>query len=215
MILVERKYGSINGARKQLQTFQWYRDFLKRILDVLFGSIGIIVFAVPMLFIALLIKLESPKEKVMFKQVRVGKSGNKFVILKFRTMNQNAPHHMATENFDDAREYITKVGRILRKSSLDELPQLFNVVKGEMSLIGPRPLIPDEKNILKWRKNVNADLVLPGITGLAQVNGRDNLNGKSKVKYDRKYVENLTFTLDIKIFLKTIYDVVHSKGIRN
>lgn len=196
-------------------SFHWYRDCFKRILDILISLIGIVVLAIPMLIIALIIKTDSPKEKVLFKQVRVGKNNRCFTILKFRSMRQDAPHQMATGEFKNSQEYITKIGRVLRKTSLDELPQLFNVVKGDMSLIGPRPLIPKEKKVLGLRKKLGALSILPGITGLAQVHGRDELSNKEKALYDGSYTHRISFRLDLRIFLKTICDVIQSKGIHD
>lgn len=198
---------------KNSQAFRWYRDCLKRVFDIVFSLVAIIVLAFPMLIIALLIKIESPKEPILFKQVRVGKDNKTFIILKFRSMNKNAPHQMATENFENPEKYITAVGKIIRKTSLDELPQLFNVLKGDMSIIGPRPLIPREKSVLAMRDKYGASQILPGITGLAQVHGRDEVTDEEKAAYDAEYVLNISMILDISIFIKTIFDVVHSRGI--
>lgn len=148
-----------------------------------------------------------------FKQVWIGKHDQPFTILKFRTMSQNAPHQMATEKFENPEAFITPIGSKLRKMSLDELPQLFNVLKGDMSLIGPRPLIPKEKQVLQWRDKCGAENVLPGITGLAQVHGRDELTGKKKAMFDGKYANNVSAWLDLKTFFKTIVDVICGRGI--
>lgn len=196
-------------------SFRWYRDFLKRGIDIVISIMAIIVLGVPMIVIAICIKKDDPHAKIWFRQKRVGKNNKLFTIYKFRSMSDNAPHQMSTEEFSNSQEYITKIGKLLRKSSLDELPQLFNVLKGEMSLIGPRPLIPKERMILELRDRLGANAVLPGITGLAQVHGRDELNDKQKAEYDSKYTHNISFILDLKIFLKTIFDVVQSKGIHD
>lgn len=193
--------------------FSWYRNFIKRFLDIIFSLIALVVLAIPMLIIALCIKVDSKDDPIMFKQTRVGKNGMPFKIFKFRTMRTNAPHEMATENFDNPEKYITRVGHYLRKSSLDELPQLINVIKGDMSIIGPRPLITEEKNVLGCRREYGADKILPGITGLAQVHGRDELTGRRKAFFDGEYAHNVSLGLDIRIFLKTISDVLQSKGI--
>lgn len=126
------------------QSFRWYRDFFKRGFDIFLSLIALIIFAIPMLIIALWIKVDSPHEKVLFKQERIGIDNVPFTILKFRSMRDDAPHQMATENFENPEMYITRVGKILRKTSMDELPQLLNVLKGDMSIVGPRPLIPKE-----------------------------------------------------------------------
>lgn len=195
------------------QSFRWYRDFLKRVFDIIFSLVAILILIFPMLTITLLIKIDSPKEPVLFKQVRIGKNNVPFTIFKFRSMNKNAPHQMATENFENPEEYITTIGKILRKTSLDEVPQLFNVLRGDMSIIGPRPLIPVEKRVLALRDQTGASRILPGITGLAQVHGRDEVTDESKAAYDGKYALNISMLLDLSIFIKTIFDVVCSKGI--
>lgn len=196
------------------QSFKWYRDFFKRGFDIFFSLIAIIILAIPMMIIALWIKIDSPHEKVLFKQERIGINNVPFTILKFRSMRDDAPHQMATENFEHPEMYITRVGKILRKASLDELPQLFNVLKGDMSIVGPRPLIPKEKYVLKLRDEYGANKILPGITGLAQVHGRDQVTDENKASYDGKYALNVSLLLDASIILKTVSDVVRSRGVR-
>ena len=196
------------------QSFKWYRDFFKRGFDIFFSLIAIIILAIPMMIIALWIKIDSPHEKVLFKQERIGINNVPFTILKFRSMRDDAPHQMATENFENPEMYITRVGKILRKTSLDELPQLLNVLKGDMSIVGPRPLIPKEKYVLKLRDECGANKILPGITGLAQVHGRDQVTDENKASYDGKYALNVSLLLDASIILKTVSDVVRSRGVR-
>lgn len=193
----------------------FYRDYIKRGLDIIISIFLIIILAIPMLIIALIIKIESPNGPILFRQQRVGIDNSRFMIFKFRSMETSAPHQIATEDFINANTYITKVGKILRKYSLDELPQLFNVLKGDMSLIGPRPLIPKEQDVLQKRAELGANKVLPGITGLAQVHGRDNLVGEQKAVVDSIYAEKVSFCLDIIIFFKTIWDVVRSNGVND
>lgn len=195
------------------QSFKWYRDFFKRGFDIFFSLIAIIILAIPMMIIALWIKIDSPHEKVLFKQERIGINNVPFTILKFRSMRDDAPHQIATENFENPEMYITQVGKILRKSSLDELPQLFNVLKGDMSIVGPRPLIPKEKYVLKLRDEYGANKILPGITGLAQVHGRDQVTDENKASYDGKYALNVSLLLDASIIMKTVSDVIKRKGI--
>jgi O-antigen biosynthesis protein WbqP len=207
-VIKEKSEESTNG-----RSFRWYRDFFKRVCDIIFSLVAIAISALPMLIIAILIKIDSPEESVLFKQIRVGKDDIPFTILKFRSMNKDAPHQMATENFENPEEYITAVGRIIRKTSLDELPQLINVLKGDMSIIGPRPLIPSEKKVLKLRDEFGASRVLPGITGLAQVHGRDEVTDENKAAYDGKYALNISMLLDLSIFLKTVFDVICRRGI--
>ena len=196
------------------QSFKWYRDFFKRGFDIFFSLVAIIILAIPMMIIALWIKIDSPHEKVLFKQERIGINNVPFTILKFRSMRDDAPHQMATENFENPEVYITRVGKILRKTSLDELPQLLNVLKGDMSIVGPRPLIPKEKYVLKLRDEYGANKILPGITGLAQVHGRDQVTDENKASYDGKYALNVSLLLDASIILKTVSDVVRSRGVR-
>ena len=196
------------------QSFKWYRDFFKRGFDIFFSLIAIIILAIPMMIIALWIKVDSPHEKVLFKQERIGIDNVPFTILKFRSMRDDAPHQMATENFENPEMYITRVGKILRKTSLDELPQLLNVLKGDMSIVGPRPLIPKEKYVLKLRDEYGANKILPGITGLAQVHGRDQVTDENKASYDGKYALNVSLLLDASIIMKTVSDVVRSRGVR-
>lgn len=179
----------------------------------MFSLIVILVLAVPMLIIAIVIKIDSPKEQILFRQKRVGKNNHEFTIYKFRSMRQDAPHEMATKNFENPEAYITPVGKFIRKASLDELPQLFNVFKGEMSIVGPRPLIPNEGKVLELRDEYGANKILPGITGLAQVHGRDEITDENKAAYDGKYALNMSILLDLSIILKTGMDVVRSKGI--
>lgn len=196
-------------------SFQWYRDFFKRELDIVVSLIAIVVLGIPMIIIAICVKKDDPHAKIWFRQERVGEDNRPFVIYKFRTMVDNAPHQVATEEFSNSQAYITGIGKVLRKTSLDELPQLFNVLKGEMSLIGPRPLIPKEKKVLGMRDQLGANKVLPGITGLAQVHGRDELNDKKKAMYDGQYANQVSFSLDMEIFYKTIFDVLRSRGIHD
>lgn len=203
------------NLRSREVSFKWYRDFFKRGIDIVVSTVGIVVLAIPMLIIATCIKKDDPNSDILFRQQRIGKNNIPFTIYKFRTMVNDAPHQMATENFNNSQDYITRIGKILRKSSLDELPQLFNVLKGDMSLIGPRPLISNEKRVLNLRDQLGASAILPGITGLAQVHGRDELSDAKKAKYDSKYAHQISLRLDLSIFLRTIFDVVQSKGIHD
>lgn len=202
-----------NANVEQISNFSWYRDVYKRIFDFVFSLIGIVALAVPMLIVAIVIKIDSPKEQILFRQKRVGKNDREFTIYKFRSMRQDAPHEMATKNFENPEAYITPVGKFIRKASLDELPQLFNVFKGDMSLIGPRPLITSEKDVLALRDKYGASRILPGITGLAQIHGRDEITNKNKASYDGKYALNISLLLDLSIFFKTVLDVIHGRGV--
>lgn len=188
-----------------------YRMFVKRPLDIL-ASGSLLIFLSPVfLGIAIWVKKDS-KGPVFFRQTRVGKNGVHFTILKFRSMRVDAPN-VATAEFENPETYITKSGRQLRKMSLDELPQLLNVFRGEMSFIGPRPLIPEEKTTLTLRHNNGAEQVLPGITGLAQVSGRDEVSDEEKARYDGQYAQQITFLRDVRILLKTASDVLVHRGV--
>lgn len=200
-------------SNQNIFKFRIYRDLIKRFFDLLFSVIAIIILAVPMIIIAALIKISSPNEPVLFKQTRIGKNNIPFTIYKFRTMVGTAPHQLSTEEFAHPEEYVTSLGQKLRRTSLDELPQLFNVVKGEMSIIGPRPLIPNETIVLKMRTELGATKVLPGITGLAQVNGRDDLIGAKKAQIDASYARNVNMFLDLIILIRTVVDVISGRGI--
>lgn len=177
--------------------------FFKRFLDILLSSLAILFLSPLFLLLALMIRLTS-KGSVIFAQERIGQFGKVIKIYKFRTMKSKAPKSKATLDFDDAQEYITKFGRFLRVTSLDEIPQLLNVLKGDMSIIGPRPLILDEIFIHKLREKNDVYLIKPGITGLAQVNGRDFLDAQDKVNFDTTYLHNMSLKLDLIIFIKSI-----------
>lgn len=189
---------------------QIYRTTIKRIFDAFFGVLLLICLSPLMLVLAIWIKLDS-KGPVLFKQERVGRNGKRFTIYKFRSMSDDAPHQMATSEFDTALSYITRSGRLMRKTSLDELPQLVNVVKGEMSFIGPRPLIPKEEKVLRLRP----ESLAPGITGLAQVRGRDEVTDTQKADYDGEYAGNVTLRGDFSILVETVLAVLARRGVRD
>ena len=180
-------------------------QYIKRMFDFIIAIILIIIFLVPMLIIGILIKLDS-KGPVFFKQERTGKYGKNFKVYKFRSMTANNDVH----DFSKQDQH-TKIGNILRKLSLDELPQLINIIKGEMSFIGPRPWIPDYyENMTEYQRHRND--VLPGITGLAQIKGRNNISILAKINYDLEYVKNYSFIQDVKIFFLTIKTVLSKEG---
>lgn len=184
---------------------------MKRFFDFTV-SLLLILFLLPVFLIIALVVLIDSGAPVIFKQYRVGKDNKLFYIYKFRTMKVNT-RNTSTEDLKEADSVITKSGRFLRKTSLDELPQLFNVLTGEMSFVGPRPLIPEEKEIRQIRKELGVYSVRPGITGLAQVNGRDMLGAKEKALYDKEYVEKQSILLDIKIMFKTVMVVLKRENI--
>lgn len=184
---------------------------MKRIFDFTVSLLLIILSSPVFLIVALIVLIDSGYP-VIFKQYRVGKGNKLFYIYKFRTMRVNT-RNTATDELEEADQVITKSGRILRKTSLDELPQLFNVLTGKMSFVGPRPLIPEEKEIRCIRKEYNVYSVRPGITGLAQVNGRDMLSAEEKALFDKEYVEKQSFMLDMKILFKTVLVVLKRENI--
>ncbi len=185
---------------------------IKRVLDVVISIIALIVLAPLFLAIITAIKLETPGPAI-FKQKRAGLNSKPFHIYKFRTMKKTAPSLTPSRALVDSKKYITKVGSFLRKTSLDELPQIINVLKGEMSIIGPRPLIFVESKILKLRRKKKIDRIYPGITGLAQINGRDTLDIYEKIAYDEYYLKHISFFLDIKIFIITILKVIRKENV--
>jgi len=182
---------------------------MKRFLDLLFSIILTIVLSPFMLIISVLI-LIFDGSPIIFSQRRVGYNNELFNIYKFRTM-KNGTRQTATADLKEVDSQVTKLGKILRKFSLDEIPQLFNVLKGDMSFIGPRPLIPQEEKIRELRKQNNIYSVKPGITGWAQINGRDNVTMEEKTLLDKEYVENKSLKMDAKIVFKTIINVISSK----
>ena len=188
-----------------------YRMFFKRFFDIVLATGGIIFLAVPMCIIAVAIKLDS-NGPVFFKQKRVGQNKEYFEILKFRTMKTETPKDVPTHKLSDPQKWITRVGKILRKTSLDELPQIFNILKGEMSVIGPRPALWNQYDLIEERDKYEANSVRPGLTGLAQINGRDELEIPVKAKFDGEYVEKMSLFFDCKCFLKTIRSVFKSDG---
>lgn len=189
-----------------------YRKFLKRMIDLLLSFIGI-VFLIPLwIILPIAIYINDPGP-ILFVQKRYGRYKKPFKILKFRTMKASAPHEVATRELDHPEQYITKFGEVLRKTSLDELPQLFNIFLGKMAIIGPRPVILEETDLIVERDKYGANDVRPGLTGLAQINGRDEVDVKSKAKLDGEYVEKMSFGFDFKCFIKTIKVVLTHKGV--
>ena len=188
-----------------------YKKFLKRFIDIVLSLCGLIALALPMIIVAIAIKADS-KGPVLFKQKRVGINKTYFNIFKFRTMYTETPADAPTHELENPERWITKVGKILRKTSLDELPQLFNILRGEMSIIGPRPALWNQYDLIEERDKYGANDVRPGLTGWAQISGRDELEIDVKAKFDGEYVEKMSFAFDIKCFLKTITSVLKSEG---
>ena len=185
---------------------------IKRLFDIVLSLIGIIVLSPIYLILIIAIKLES-RGPVLFKQKRVGINKTHFNILKFRTMRIDTPKDMPTHLLENPEQYITKVGKFLRKSSLDELPQIWNIFVGEMSIIGPRPALWNQYDLIEERDKYGANDVLPGLTGWAQINGRDEITIELKAKLDGDYVKNIGLWMDIKCFFGTIISVVKRDGV--
>ncbi|WP_281863107.1 sugar transferase [Planomicrobium okeanokoites] len=185
----------------------------KRVFDVFLSLAVIITLSPVFLLLFMYIKVDSPGP-ILFRQKRVGKGKEEFEILKFRTMKIDAPKDMPTHLLDKPESYITRSGKFLRKTSLDELPQFFNILKGDMSLIGPRPALWNQFDLIEERDKYKANDVMPGLTGLAQINGRDELPIEMKAKIDGGYVEHMTMLLDMKILVWTFVYVFKSEGVR-
>ena len=207
----ERTFTGI-GMRAKKGVFCIYCRYIKRFLDVLF-SLVLIIFLLPLMLVISVAIISETRGGAIFRQNRMGKNGEVFVCYKFRTMRTSAPHSIPAKELQDAQKYVTAVGRILRRSSLDELPQLFNVLKGDMSIVGPRPLICEEQEVHKMRKSCGIYSLRPGLTGLAQVNGRNLLCDSEKIENDKLYLDNVRMRLDVKIIFMTIGCVFVGKGI--
>lgn len=185
---------------------------IKRILAVVISGLAIIILSPIFVIVALAIKSDS-KGPILFKQKRVGKNKAHFEIYKFRTMYTDAPADMPTHLVADPAAMITKAGAFLRKTSLDELPQLFNILKGEMAIVGPRPALWNQYDLIDERDKYGANAIRPGLTGWAQINGRDELEIPIKAKLDGYYVEHMSFLMDVKCFFGTFVSVLKSDGV--
>ena len=186
--------------------------FFKRTLDIVLSFLGMLVLSPFFLLLVLAIKLDS-KGPVLFKQKRVGLHKKHFYILKFRTMRIDTPKDTPTHLLENPEQWITKVGKFLRKTSLDELPQIWNIFVGDMSIIGPRPALWNQYDLIEERDRYGANDVLPGLTGWAQIHGRDELPISKKAELDGYYVQHLSFRLDVRCFFGTIKSVVKSEGV--
>lgn len=195
-----------------------YKHFFKRLIDIVLSFIGIIVLALPMLVFAFIIKAED-RGPVFFRQKRIGIHKTQFGLLKFRSMKISTPHDMPTHMLENPEQYILRCGRWMRKMSIDELPQIFNIFTGKMSIIGPRPALWNQDDLIAERDKYGANDVKPGLTGWAQINGRDELEILVKAKLDGEYVAALNaghgkgLTMDCKCFFGTIKSVLHHDGV--
>ena len=185
---------------------------IKQLFDIVLSVLSLIVFSPILLIISIIIKLDS-KGPVLFKQKRMGLNHNTFQILKFRTMRTDAPNDAPTDELKDPTKWITKSGKILRKTSLDELPQLINVLKGDMSIVGPRPALYNQYKLNKLREQNNIHRIKPGLTGWAQINGRDENNDDEKLYWDKEYLNQYNLMFDIKCIIKTAFLIIKKEGI--
>lgn len=189
-----------------------YKTYIKRLLAIILSLAGIIFFSLLFVIIIIAIKIDSPGP-IFFKQKRVGIHKKYFNILKFRTMYIDTPKEIPTHMLENPEQYITRVGKFLRKTSLDEIPQFFNILKGDMAIVGPRPALWNQFDLIEAREEYGANDVRPGLTGWAQIHGRDELEISQKAKLDGFYVQNMSFKMDIKCFFGTIKPVVNSEGV--
>ena len=189
-----------------------YRKFGKRLLDILLSFCGIVVLLPVYLVIVIAIKIDDPGP-VLFRQKRVGIHKSYFDIMKFRTMKVSTPKDVPTHLLQNPEQYITRVGRFLRKTSLDELPQIFQIFTGKMAIIGPRPALWNQYDLLEERDKYGANDVRPGLTGWAQINGRDELPIEVKARLDGEYVKNISFRFDCRCFFGTITSVLRHEGV--
>ncbi len=188
-----------------------YLTFFKRLIDVLLSGIGLILLAIPMGIVAIIIKIEDPGP-VIFKQKRLGIHKSYFSIYKFRSMKVSTPD-IPTHLLENPEKYITKVGKFIRKTSIDELPQMWNIIKGDMAIIGPRPALWNEYDLIAERDKYGANDVRPGLTGWAQINGRDELEIEEKARLDGVYVQKMGVKMDIRCFLGSIFAVLREDGV--
>ena len=186
--------------------------YIKRIIDILLSGLAIIILSPLLLILCIAIKLDSPGP-IFFTQKRVGIHKTYFPIYKFRTMRTDTPKDMPTHMLANPEQYITKTGRFLRKTSLDELPQIFNIFKGDMSIVGPRPALWNQDDLVAERDKYGANDVTPGLTGWAQINGRDELEIPVKAKLDGEYVKKYGFTMDVRCFFGTFLSVLRQDGV--
>lgn len=190
-----------------------YKTYVKRMIDFLLSLVGLLILSPVFLALAIIIKLES-RGPILFKQRRIAMNKKEFYILKFRTMKVDTPKDTPTHLLKNPESYITSVGKFLRKTSLDEFPQIINIIKGEMSIIGPRPALWNQYDLIEERDKYKANDIKPGLTGWAQINGRDELPINIKAKLDGEYVKNLSIAFDVKVFIKTVLSVIRSEGVR-
>lgn len=202
-----------NAARDIQSVGVMNRQYLvfKRMIDIILALATLLIITLPMLIVILIVYIDDPGD-VIFTQYRVGMGGRRFKLYKLRTMRLDTPKYMSTNEIDDPNRYITRVGHILRRLSIDELPQLINVLKGDMSIVGPRPLISGEHEIHDLRMKFGVYKIRPGLTGFAQTHGRDMITPADKVRWDVRYLEEFGFWTDVKIVLSTVPKIIGGHG---
>ena len=189
-----------------------YKKYYKRFIDWLLSFLGMILLSPAFLLISLAIKIDDPGP-VFFTQRRIGKDKKEFPLHKFRSMKMSTPHDTPTHLLENPEQYITRVGKILRKTSLDELPQIWDILVGNMSIIGPRPALWNQFDLIEERDKYDANSVMPGLTGWAQINGRDEIEIEEKARLDGEYVKNFSFAFDVKCFFGTVFSVLKQDGV--
>lgn len=185
---------------------------IKRLIDIILSLLGLVILSPIFIILIIAIRLDSPGP-ILFKQKRVGIHKSHFHILKFRTMRIDTPKDTPTHLLENPDQWITKLGKFLRKTSLDELPQIINILKGEMSIIGPRPALWNQYDLIEERDRYGANNIRPGLTGWAQINGRDELEIHEKARLDGEYAEKIGFLMDARCFFRTIFSVLRSDGV--
>ena len=202
----------LQGHSKKRSVYRLYKRYMKRMISVLLSVLGLIFLGWLLILLSIAVKLDSPGP-VFFRQKRVGKDKKYFYILKFRTMRIDTPKDVPTHLLENPEQYITRMGKFLRKTSLDELPQLFNILKGDMAVIGPRPALWNQYDLIAERDRYGANDVRPGLSGWAQINGRDTLEIPDKARYDGEYVRRMSFGFDLRCFLATFGVVLSNSGV--
>lgn len=204
--------GHLKAVGKSIYTPGIYEKYFKRIADIILSGMGLIILSPVYLIVIIAIKADDPGP-AFFTQKRVGKNKKYFKLHKFRSMKMSAPHDVPTHMLDDPEQYITRMGRFMRRTSIDELPQIWDIFVGNMSVIGPRPALWNQDVLVAERDKYLANDVKPGLTGWAQINGRDELEISDKAKLDGDYVKKISFLFDMKCFIKTIFSVAKSDGV--
>ena len=211
-VLPEDMRAFVVEANKPKIRIGFYGRFLKRVFDIILSFFGLVLLSPIFLVLCIAVIIDDPGP-VFFKQKRIGRGKCYFYLHKFRSMKMSTPHDMPTHMLDNPNQYITRVGKFLRKSSLDELPQIWDIFRGKMSIIGPRPALWNQADLVFEREKYAANDVAPGLTGWAQINGRDELEISMKAKFDGDYIKDISFLFDIKCFIGTVLSVIKHEGV--